>query len=73
MSKVKFNKKTHKYTLVDSKGKKISDLISVTQLLKKHEISPDYSQVDEETLNAKARRGTVIHEELEKYINELAK
>ena len=69
MSKVKFNKKTHKYTLVDSKGKKITDLVSVTQLLKKHGISPDYSQVDEDTLKAKAKRGTIIHEELERYIN----
>lgn len=68
MNKVVFNKKKHIYSLVDENGKKLHDLVSVTQLLKKHNISPDYSMVDEETLNAKAERGTIIHEELQNYI-----
>ena len=70
MNKVIFDAETHTYTLVNEKGKKVNDLVSVTQLLKKHGLSPDYSAVDESVLNAKAERGSVIHEELEKYIND---
>lgn len=68
MDKVKFNKKNHTYTLIKDSGEKIN-LVSVTTLLKKHEITPDYSNVNENVLKAKAERGSVIHEELEQYIN----
>lgn len=68
MDKVKFNKKNHTYTLIKDNGEKI-DLVSVTTLLKKHKITPDYSNVNEEVLKAKAERGSVIHEDLEQYIN----
>lgn len=68
MDKVKFNKKNHTYTLIKDNGEKIN-LVSVTTLLKKHEITPDYSNVNENVLKAKAERGGVIHEELEQYIN----
>lgn len=68
MDKVKFNKKNHTYTLIKDNGEKIN-LVSVTTLLKKHEITPDYSNVNENVLKAKAERGSVIHEELEQYIN----
>lgn len=68
MDKVKFNKKNHTYTLIKDNGEKI-DLVSVTTLLKKHNITPDYSNVNEEVLKAKAERGSVIHEDLEQYIN----
>lgn len=68
MDKVKFNKKNHTYTLIKDNGEKI-DLVSVTTLLKKHNITPDYSNVNEEVLKAKAERGNVIHEDLEQYIN----
>ena len=52
----------HSYRL----GDKI--LISVTQLLKKHGLSPDYSAVREDVLTAKAARGTLIHKEVEDYL-----
>ena len=67
MDKVIFNKKKHLYRLVKEDGEKI-DLVSVTQLLKKHGILPDYSNVDEHVLQAKAERGRVVHEELENYV-----
>lgn len=68
MDKVKFNKKNHTYTLIKENGEKCN-LTSVTTLLKKHGISPDYSNVNENVLEAKAERGSVIHEELEQFIN----
>lgn len=58
-----FNEENHKY--FNEEGK---ELISVTTLLSKHNLAPDYSGVDRETLTKKALRGTLIHEELDKYI-----
>ena len=52
----------HSYRL----GDKV--LISVTQLLKKHGLSTDYSAVNQNVLNAKAARGTLIHKEIEDYL-----
>ncbi|MBR2385699.1 siphovirus Gp157 family protein [bacterium] len=70
MIKVIFDEEKHLYTAVDAAtGEILNDLVSVTTLLKKHNLSPDYSMVDEAVLNAKAERGKVIHEELEKFIN----
>lgn len=57
-----FDPLTHTYYL-DGKP-----LISVTQLLKKHGLAPDYSGVDEKTLADKAARGTLIHREIEQYL-----
>jgi len=59
---VKFNKEKHEYS---DNGKV---LISVTQLLKKHGLSTDFSNVDKDLLNAKAERGKMIHKEVERYI-----
>ena len=59
---VKFNKEKHEYS---DDGKV---LISVTQLLKKHGLSTDFSNVDKDLLEAKAKRGTMIHQEVERYI-----
>ena len=59
---LQFDPLTHTYTL-DGK-----DLISVTQLMEKHGLSPNYNGVDEDTLKAKAERGTLIHNEIENYI-----
>lgn len=39
--------------------------ISVTQLLRKHDLAPDYGEVSQEVLNRAAKRGTDIHKELE--------
>ncbi len=60
---IEFREDTHEYFL---DGKK---LISVTQLMRKHGLSPDYSTVPAEVLKAKAERGTMIHKEIEEYID----
>lgn len=62
MNDLVFDPQTHTYTL-DGKP-----LISVTQLMEKHGLSPNYNGVDEETLKASAERGTLIHKEIEDYI-----
>lgn len=56
-----FDESKHEYT-VNSKV-----LLSVTQLLEKHGIAPDYSFVDKDVLELSARRGTAIHKEIEDY------
>lgn len=60
--KAYFNPLNHTYSL---NGRY---LISVTQLLKKHNLSTDYSKVDPRVLQMKAARGTVIHEQIDHYI-----
>ena len=57
-----FDPEKHLYTL-DGKP-----LISVTQLLRKHGLAPDFSGIDEEVLARKAERGTMIHKEIEEYV-----
>ena len=59
---IKFDENLHKYT-VDGK-----EVISVTQLLQKHKITPSYDAVDKELLRVASERGTLIHEEVEKWI-----
>ena len=59
---IKFDETLHKYT-VDGK-----EVISVTQLLQKHKITPSYDAVDKELLRVASERGTLIHEEVEKWI-----
>ena len=59
---IKFDEVLHKYT-VDGK-----EVISVTQLLQKHKITPSYDAVDKELLRVASERGTLIHEEVEKWI-----
>ena len=61
-----FDRETHTY----SNGETGQILISATQLMEKHHLSPDYSKVDKEVLKAKAERGTLIHKEIEDYIRE---
>ena len=62
MERAIFNKENHTYTL-DGKI-----LISVTQLMRKHGLAPDYSGINETVLQRKAERGTLIHEEIERYL-----
>lgn len=62
MSDLVFDPQTHTYTL-DGKT-----LISVTQLMEKHGLSPNYNGVDEEVLKASVERGKLIHKEIEDYI-----
>lgn len=59
---IKFDENLHKYT-VDGK-----EVISVTQLLQKHKITPSYDAVDKEMLRVASERGTLIHEEVENWI-----
>ena len=66
-----FKEDTHQYFLVDAKtGEVVKELISVTTLLSKHGLSPDYSSVPSETLKAKAKYGKLVHKELEEYIKD---
>ena len=44
--------------------------ISVTQLLHKHKLAPNYDGIDENVLKRKAKYGTEIHKDIELYINE---
>lgn len=60
---LEFNEQEHKYTL-DGK-----ELISVTQLLVKHNLAPDIKNfVSPEVLKEKSTRGSLLHEEIENYI-----
>lgn len=59
---IEFNPTTHEYF---ADGKK---LISVTRLMRKHGLAPDYSGVPASILAAKAERGTLVHKEVETYI-----
>lgn len=61
---IKFDENLHKYT-VDGK-----EVISVTQLLQKHKITPSYDAVDKELLRMASERGTLIHEEVENWIKD---
>ena len=61
-SALKFDEETHTYTLNDNK------LISVTQLLAKHHLTPDYSGVDLELLKKSAEYGNQVHKDIENYI-----
>lgn len=59
---IRFEKETHQYFDGDI------ELISVTRLMSKHGLAPDYSGVSRAVLERKAARGTVVHEEIEAYI-----
>lgn len=62
MSEFKFDEEKHEFTL---DGKK---LISVTQLLRKHGISRDYANVDAEVMRKASERGTLIHREVQEWV-----
>ncbi len=62
---VTFKEDTHQYFNEDGK-----ELISVTTLMQKHGLAPNYSGVASEVLRAKAQRGSYIHKEIEEYIKE---
>lgn len=59
---IRFDEATHRYFDGDKQ------LISVTALMRKHGLSPDYSAVRSDVLKAKAERGSLIHKEIETYI-----
>lgn len=58
---IEFKADTHQYF---DNGK---ELISVTRLMQKHGLAPDYSAIDKDVLERKAERGTFIHAEIEAY------
>ena len=64
MAEIRFIEETHKYYLGDK------ELISVTTLMQKHGLAPNYSNVNAEVLRAKAERGTMIHKEIEDFIKD---
>ncbi len=70
MSKCLFVEEDHKYFLIDENGVETKELISVTTLMRKHGLAPDYGGVPSETLQAKAEYGKLIHKELEDYITQ---
>lgn len=57
---IKFNEKDHTYEVNGERA-----YISITQLLRKHHLAPDYKGVSDETLARAAERGTNIHKDLE--------
>ena len=59
---IRFDEATHRYFDGDK------ELISVTQLMRKHGLSPDYSAVRSDVLQAKAERGSLIHKEIDNLI-----
>ena len=64
----KFFESEHEYWLgdiIDNEFVKKKKLLSVTQLMRKYGVSPEYKGIDEETLRLKAQRGTLIHKELQ--------
>ena len=64
-----FEEEAHKYFLKDAKTGVIGkELISVTTLMRKHGLAPDYSDVPSNILKAKAQYGTLVHKELEDFI-----
>lgn len=62
MQKATFFEADHSYILNDKK------LISVTQAMKKHGLSSDYSFVDDQTIEAAAEYGNLVHAEIENFI-----
>lgn len=61
MAQVEFHEDTHTYTLDNE------ILISVTTLMRKHNLAPDYSDVAVDTLKRKADYGKFVHSEIHTY------
>lgn len=61
---VYFEKLSHVYINGDGKP-----LMGVTSLLKKHGLSPDYTNIPEKVLKEAAEKGTLLHEQIESYDN----
>lgn len=62
-TRVQFDEAAHTY-LADG----INYLSGVTGLLKRQGLAPDYGDIDEETLNAAAARGTDLHKAIQAYL-----
>lgn len=59
---ITFKEDTHEYFNGDQK------LISVTQLMRKHGLAPNYDGIPGEVLKRAAERGTLVHQEIENAI-----
>ena len=71
MIKINYDNETHTYTNAETN----ETLISVTQLLEKHGLAPNYNFMKQnenlkEKLEQKANYGKLIHEEIERFVNE---
>lgn len=58
-----FSKEVHMYLCGDK------ELMGATTLLRKHGLMPDYSNIPEKVLEEAARKGTALHEAIERYDN----
>ena len=70
MIKINYDETTHTYTNAETN----ETLISVTQLLEKHGLAPNYNfmkqnEILKEKLEQKANYGKLIHEEIENFVN----
>ena len=63
--KITFDSKKHIYRV----NEEIAH-ISITQLLRKHNLAPDFKGVKADVLDNAAKRGTLIHKDLENIIND---
>lgn len=63
-NRIFFEEVSHSYMLDDDRL-----LMGVTELMKKHGLSADYSGIPEATLKKAAEEGTAIHRELQNYEN----
>lgn len=66
----KLYEKEHEYWLGDIENGefiKKRKLLSVTQLMRKYGVSPEYPNIDKKVLELKAERGTLIHQELQEW------
>ena len=71
MIKINYDETTHTYTNAETN----ETLISVTQLLEKHGLAPNYNFMKQnenlkEKLEQKANYGKLIHEEIERFVND---
>lgn len=63
--RIDFNERTHTYAINGEIA-----VTSITALLRKHGLAPDYSKVDSDVLNRKAEYGKEIHKDCELAIND---
>lgn len=61
-TRVRFIENPHSYLLDDTK-----ELKGVTTLMKDHNLSADYSHIDEEVLDKATKRGSKVHKDIEMY------
>lgn len=68
MEKLYFDDERHEYLLIGDHT--LRSLISVTTLLSKHGLAPNYGTIPPNILRRKADYGTYVHKELEEWVKE---